>query len=187
MATPTASFIPVGGEETKVGLGWMTLKGGLLAHGGSGPGVRSNLYAHPASGRALALLTNSDNGEKLRSAFVDPIVQGWTGVTPVKLPRHADAGDVRPFVGIYETNADRYTIAAKAGTLTLRYHDKLSTYDNSNQDAPPRILFPLGDGNFEEDTTKHGGEPRRIRFVRPGIDGRMRFLASGTRLLARVS
>src|SRR5262249_44612454 len=56
MAKETTRFIsPL---TWRVGLGWMILPGGVLYHGGGGPGVSSVLYAHPESGRAFALLTN---------------------------------------------------------------------------------------------------------------------------------
>lgn len=187
MFQPTASFVPVGGIETSVGLGWMIMPGGLVGHGGSGPGVRSNLFAHPASGRALALLTNCDKGEALRAAFVDPILQSWTGLSPGMSPTRRSVADLEPYLGVYETNADRYTVVAHGGLLSLQVQDKLSTYDNSNQDVPPRIFYPLGDDSFEEGADRVGGQPQTIRFIRPGAGGKMHFLSSGNRLLARIS
>ena len=183
MMEPTAEFVPMGGVSEQVGLGWMVSPGGLLHHGGGGPGVRSQLYAHPASGRAVVLLTNSQNGDALHAAFLDPIVASWTGIEPAKRHRVGGRADPGPYVGTYENNADRYTISAHESGLALRTYDKLSTYDNSNQERPATALYPVGDDTFEGN--RADGSDVVMRFVRPDTRGQMRFLASGSRLLAR--
>jgi len=187
MLQPTASFVQIGATQTKVGLGWLIFPGGLLGHGGGGPGVSSQLYVHPASGRAVALLTNCDKGDALTTAFLQPIVQSWTGIKaqPLRAERQRGAWDPSPYVGTYENNADRYIVSASDGALALRTRDKLATYDNSNEETSPTLLYPVGSDTFavaeSEATSAHGP----IRFVRPATDGKMRFLASGERLLAR--
>jgi len=187
MMEPTAEFVPIGPSVTKVGLGWMITSGGVIGHGGSGPGVHSQLYAHPASGRAVALLTNCDKGEALISAFLDPIVESWGAVKPSKPRRQTGPVDPKPYVGIYESNADRYIVTAREGGLALRTRDLIDTYDNSaNADSPATDLYPLGNDTFEGRDTLPGGSDIAIRFVRPDSGGRMRFLASWDRLLARV-
>jgi hypothetical protein len=49
------------------------------------------------------------------------------------------------------------------------------------------MLHPVGDDTFEVGDTDPGRERRLIRFVRPDAGGRMRYLASWERLLARVA
>ncbi|WP_129781791.1 serine hydrolase domain-containing protein [Peristeroidobacter soli] len=183
MMEPTAEFVAIGTSVLKVGLGWMISAGGVLGHGGGGPGVRSQLYAHPASGRALALLTNCDKGEALKSAFLDPILESWTGIKHSRPHRLKGQVDPRPYQGTYENNADRYIVTAREGGLALRTADKLSTFDNSNQQRPAAALYPVGNDTFEGMTAT--GSELAIRFVRPDVRGQMRFLASGDRLLAR--
>lgn len=183
MMEPTAEFVSIGGSSLKVGLGWMVSPGGVLGHGGGGPGVRSQLYAHPASGRALALLTNCDKGEALKRAFIEPILESWTGIKRSRPRRLKGAVDPGSYVGTYENNADRYIVAAREGGLILRILDKLSTFDNSNQQRPATALYPVGDDSFEGASA--AGAEIAIRFVRPDARGQMRFLASGDRLLAR--
>lgn len=185
MTELTAEFVPVGGEGEKVGLGWMVLPGGVVGHGGSGPGVRSQVYAHPASGRAVALLTNCDKGGRLISAFLDPIVQSWTGIKrqePSIDPRPVDPA---PYVGIYEDVADRYTITREGDGLALRTSDKFMTYDNSVTLSPNIPLEPIGNDSFRAKPSSPASSERMIRFIRPGRDGKMRYLSSWGRLMAR--
>jgi len=190
MMEPSAEFVPVGPSVNKVGLGWMIFPGGVVGHGGGGPGVRANLFAHPASGRAAALLTNCDKGLALLSAFLDPIVQSWTGIKPSKPSRQSTASgpvDVAPYLGVYENNVDRYIITSIESGLALRVIDKIGTYDNSAQDVPATSLFPVGNDTFEGEARRPGGADMVIRFVRPGPEGQMKFLATATHLLARVA
>lgn len=183
MTEPTAEFVSIGAEALKVGLGWMISPGGVLGHGGGGPGVSSQLYAHPASGRAMALLTNCDKGDALRAAFLDPMLESWTGRKSSRPQRLGRAVDPKPYEGSYENNADRYIVTARDGGLALSTVDKLSTFDNSNQQRPATALYPVGNDTFEGMTATRSEVT--IRFVRPDARGQMRFLASGARLLAR--
>jgi hypothetical protein len=186
MMTPTAEFVPIGSYAEKIGLGWMILPGGVLSHDGGGPGVRSSLFAHPATGRAVALLTNCDKGSLLTSEFLDPIVRSWTGVKAPGPSRRIGTVDLAPYVGTYENNADRYVISAIDGGLALRTYDKLSTFDNSNQARPATLLFPVGSDTFEGKDGRVGAADWAIRFIRPDMSGNMHFLASWSRLLART-
>ena len=146
--------------------------------------MRSFLYAHPSTGRAVALLTNCDKGDAMKAAFLDPLLQSWTGIKPSKPQRLGAAVDPGPYAGIYENNADRYTVSAREGGLALQTQDKLSTFDNSNQERPATVLHPVGNDTFEG--SRPGGSEMMIRFVRPDARGQMRFLASDERLLARA-
>ncbi len=186
MMTPTAEFVTVGGHSEKIGLGWMIQPGGVLNHGGGGPGVRSELYAHPATGRVLALLTNCDKGSALTPAFLEPIIRSWTGIAPLPASRRIRAVDTRPYIGTYENNADRYVVTATKDGIDMRTYDKLSTFDNSDQEKPAKLLFPVGNDTFEGADGRAGASDWAIRFVRPDKAGKMRFLASWGRLLVRT-
>jgi len=189
MLEPTASFVQIGPTPVKVGLGWMIYPGGVVGHGGGGPGVSSQLYAHPASARAVALLTNCDKGEALTAAYLQPILESWTGLKAEKLQPKRIKGPWNPglYVGTYENNADRYIVSVQDDALALRTQDKLASYDNTKEETAATLLYPVGSDTFgvaaAGTTPTHGP----IRFVRPGADGKMRFLASGERLLARSS
>jgi len=189
MIEPTASFVQIGPTPVKVGLGWMIYPGGVVGHGGGGPGVSSQLYAHPASGRAVALLTNCDKGEALTTAYLAPILESWTGLKCEKLASKRKKGpwDPSPYVGTYENNADRYFVAVQDDALALRTQDKLATYDNTKEETAATLLYPVGSDTFAVAAAGTAPTHGPIRFVRPGADGKMRFLASGERLLARSS
>jgi hypothetical protein len=114
------------------------------------------------------------------SEFLDPIVRTWTGLPAPAASRRIEVGDTSPYVGTYENNADRYVVSPDAAGLAIRTYDKLATYDNSNQERPAMLLFPVGNDTFENAS-------RAVRFVRTDGTGRFRFLASWDRLLARTS
>ena len=185
MATPSAAFAPIGAWADEVGLGWMIQPGGVLSHGGSGPGVRSKLYAHPPSGRAMALLTNSDNGDQLIETFMDPIMRSWTGISPVEPPVDGRPVNLAPYVGVYEDIADRYRVDREADGLALRTADKFLTYDNSSDDKPPFFLEPIGNDTFRARADTPPADQRTIRFLRPRPDGKMQFVSSWGKLMAR--
>jgi CubicO group peptidase (beta-lactamase class C family) len=189
MIEPTASFVQIGPTRLKVGLGWMIYPGGVVGHGGGGPGVSSQLYAHPASGRAAALLTNCDKGEALTTAYLQPILESWTGIKSETLRSKRQQGpwDSSAYVGTYENNADRYIVSVRGDALTLHTQDKLASYDNSNEETAATLMYPVGSDTFAVAETGGTGTHGPIRFVRPAADGKMRFLASGERLLARSS
>src|SRR4029077_5799769 len=131
MAEPTTEFVSTPSQWRRVGLGWMILPGGLLNHGGSGPGVYSELYAHPKSQRVLALLRNCDRGGALDPAIVDPIVASWTGLKrPTPPLRLSNLVDTTAYEGTYENVCKRLDVISRDGGLALRVTDRLTSYDN---------------------------------------------------------
>ena len=189
MMEPTATFAAFGSAPaTKVGLGWMILPGGLLGHGGGGPGVRSQLYVHPASGKAATLLTNCDKGDVLQAAFMDPLTESWTGIKSVEPQRQSGPIDPTPYVGVYENNVERYIISAREGELALQTQDTIDTFDNfTGKESPAASLYPVGNDSFEGKATTPSGSRLAISFIRPNASGQMRFLSSWGRLLVRVN
>jgi CubicO group peptidase (beta-lactamase class C family) len=188
MTKPTAALVlPVGRH---VGLGWMILPGGVLNHSGGGPGVYSQLCAHPPSGRVLALLRNCDKGPSLDAVITNPIVDSWTGIkSPALPPRQSGSFDPKPYEGVYELSPLRAEVLARDAGLVLRFSWGARIYDNSvlADEAPAILLHPLGDHAFEvEGAILPQVATTEVRFV-PGPDGRMRFFAPlAAHLLARV-
>ncbi len=187
MLTKTVDYVRIGTEIYGYGLGWSIRPGGVVSHGGGGPGVRAMLVAHPESGRAAVLLTNCDRGDALIEAFLDPISRSWTGIgRTAELTPSGKRFDPARYVGTYENNADRFVIAGDASGLSLRTYDKIGTYDNSALERPAYPLRSMSDDVFERPARFAGGPATLMRFVRPAADGKMRFLADGGRLLARA-
>ena len=187
MATATASLVlPVG---WKVGLGWMIRPDGILTHGGGGPGIYSTLYAHPLSGRVMALLCNSDNGAGLDSVFAETLLQQWIGVAQVaKAERRGTVTDSACYEGVYELNPFRAEVRREDGRLTLRFSVTERLYDNMvlPNEVAAIPLKPLSGDCFEVEGMMLRPGKTEVRFV-PGRDGRMRFFAPfKAHLLARV-
>lgn len=188
MMARTAAFVAPAHD---MGLGWMILPGGVLTHSGSGPGVYSQLFAHRASGRAFALLTNCDMGHKINPLIVDPMLESWTGAKTESLERRGDAIDPAPFEGVYEDNLQRAEVLVSGGGLALNLRVKMDLYDNfTNATGREKwwlfTLYPLGDDRFEAEGSHPGVPSMELRFVQPGELGRMRYLAYGHCLLIRT-
>jgi len=187
MAEPTAALVLPAGW--KIGLGWMILPGGVLNHRGGGPGVNSELYAHPSSGRVIALLRNCDKGSTLDPLIIDPIVESWTGIksSAPQRPRNVRV-DPKPYEGVYELDPMRAEVFQRHGGLALRLSVSARIYDNLalTNEATDLPLHPLGDHAFEVEGLLFQTIEREVRFV-PGPDGRMRFFAPmRAHLLARL-
>jgi len=184
MMRPTVRMILPADQQW--GLGWMLLPDGLVHHGGGGPGVSSLLYAHPASGRVLALLTNCDKHGALEPAVVDPWLEAWTG-QPRKGPEPAVVASVdpSPYLGVYENVMLRFRVVEQDGGLAIAVTTKDQLYDNvSTAEPPPARLDPIGDDGFKG---APGSHLARIRFADPDPSGRMRVLAGAGFLLTRRS
>jgi len=166
------------------GLGWMLLPGGLLHHGGGGPGVSCVLYAHPASGRVVALLTTCDKHMALGPSMVDPLLEAWTGRSQRQPePPVVAAVDPAPYVGVYENVMLRFRVVAKDGGVAATVTTKTLLYDNTvTTEPPPLELQPLGNDEFKG---MPGTHLDRIRFAEPDASGRMQLLAGFGYVLTR--
>jgi CubicO group peptidase (beta-lactamase class C family) len=183
MTLPTARFLS---PACEVGLGWMILPHGVLHHGGGGPGIASCLYAHPASGRTVALLTNSDRHDALKADVIDPILESWTG-TREKPAKHCTGPmDINKYVGVYESDWIRADVAARTGGLTLKVNPNNYRYDNAPEGGYPEVpLHYLGCDTFAGSGMQPGLPNIEFRFVNPDEDGRMQVLGCLSRLLPR--
>ncbi len=86
-----------------------------------------------------------------------------------------------------DDDLQRAEVVARNGALAMTTRVKMDLYDSDKSGAaPPTLLYPVGDDGFQGDAEGPGRPATEVRFVKPGSDGRRRFLASGFRLLARV-
>jgi CubicO group peptidase (beta-lactamase class C family) len=190
MAQPTAKWWHP--QDWYWGLGWMIMPGGVLHHAGGGPGVYSVLYAHPSSGRVVALLMNSSGGDGIVRRFLDPILKSWTGLEKRALERVSTPVQVARYEGTYEGNLTRFEVSSQDGALGLRVIRKVFVTDNSPMapDGPTLPLYPVGDEIFKV-AAGQGAHPAfenfEVRFLHPDATGRMRYLGSPPMLLPRTS
>lgn len=157
------------------GLGWNLVPGGLLFHGGSGPGVHSVLYVHPESGRAVAMLTNRDNGSRIHAAVLGPILAEWTGLDwsnglypkpDITLPRNhcLEPDERKGFVGTYANNMWHVEVVERESGLGFKFLYAAQLYDNTNKNAEIITpMVPLSDNLFE--VNRPGFPGNVIRFM----------------------
>jgi CubicO group peptidase (beta-lactamase class C family) len=188
MARPTAKWWHP--SDWCWGLGWIIMPGGVLYHAGGGPGVYAVLYAHPDSGRVLSLLMNSHGGERVTTAFLDPIMETWTGLKK-STPQPQSLLDPKPYLGSYEGNLTRFEVTPRQDGLALRIVRKVLVTDQQAMDlgAPPVPLTALGNDVFK--VIESEGIPAALRnyemrFVQPDSQGRMRYLVAPPILLPRT-
>lgn len=186
MVQPTARFFYP--SDWQVGLGWMILPGNVLYHSGGGRGVVSLLYAHPESGRAVALLTNCDRGGALKATMVDPILESWTGIKPATLQRTSGPVDSALYEGIYENNLMRLEVSRSDESLIVRQGANGVRMSELYDTAPSAnaVLHPLGDHLFEAEYASPGAPRVEFQFVPSASGSDMRFMASNGLLLART-
>jgi CubicO group peptidase (beta-lactamase class C family) len=179
MMQPTAALVHPAGWHW--GLGWMILPGPVLHHSGGGPGVVSLLFAHPASGSAVALLMNCDrNARALKQAILNPIVESWTGLAQFVPPTRVDFPvDPGIYAGVYHNNRMRYRVAAAEQGLLIQIGAR-----GLEPNATGR-LHSIGEHLFEAEFIAPALPTTELRFVQPDARGRMSFLATEYRLLAR--
>lgn len=77
----------------------------VLEHGGDGPGYRQELMLVPGKRFAIALLTNGDGGDQLRSElfYKDWVLRRFAGLSNLPAPpRILSASELAPYEGRYE-------------------------------------------------------------------------------------
>lgn len=185
MREPTARMVQPAGWSW--GLGWMIMPGGVLSHSGGGPGISSALYAHPTSGRVLALLTNCDRWEALHPSIVDPILLSWTGAAKQKHPEPETPQDQTSYTGVFENQLMSIEVFNKDAGLCLRTKYKKRAHELESVTGYPSItLTPTGRGTFVGSEWIPGMPNMQFQFIEPAEDGRMQYLAFMFRLLART-
>jgi CubicO group peptidase (beta-lactamase class C family) len=173
------------GWDLDMGLGWMISGGGVVNHAGGGPGVFSILYAHPASGWALAILTNSAHGYRVAQDIAAPMLARFgvraAGDLDVPPPLTDPLPNLAPYVGTYEDVLTRFEVASGADGLTLVRTKKFADCETDQlMPSPPVRLIAVGDDKFliaEDERAFEGAE--MVVFRTPAADGRMTFLGYG--------
>jgi CubicO group peptidase (beta-lactamase class C family) len=175
-----------GAGFTDFGLGWQLMPNGILTHGGGGPGILSTLYLHPASGTAIAVLTNAAHGNAVTAELVRPLVESWGGriasdVAADLVKQATDAPvDPAPYVGTYEGIATAVRIIPQGTGIALTTRSKFKIYDSTSlAETKPVVLRPIKDGQFALGTAV-------ISFVNPDRAGKMGHIAMGGRLAKRT-
>ena len=183
MAQETTGFISP--HTWRVGLGWMILSGGVLFHGGGGPGVCSSLYAHPESGKAFALLTNCSKYGAFDKALVEPLLESW-GATFDPLMPIEGAFDSAPYEGSYENQLFRFEVYREGSQLFARMVPRQDLYETDNAQGPVFELKRAGEHLFQMNMNGVA-HPFPLAFVAPDASGKMQRLGSMVRIFNRVA
>lgn len=182
MTTETRSFAsPLG---WRMGLGWMLLPGGVVYHGGGGPGVVSELFAQPSSGRVFALLTNCSKFGALTPSIVNPILASWDAAPAVPTPMPV-VGDTNAYEGAYENQLTRWEIFRDGETLSAQVRPKIELFETDNVAYPTYELKRIGDHLFQP-MVNGVAAGYAIALIDPGPDGLMRRLGTAARIFNRV-
>jgi CubicO group peptidase (beta-lactamase class C family) len=168
----------------RVGLGWMIWPGGVVFHGGGGPGVSSVLYAHPESGRAFALLTNCSKYGAFDATLVNPLLESWGSVVD-PLTAVERAYDASAYEGCFENQLFRFDIYRDGDRLLARMAPKQGLYETENATAPVFELALVGDDLFEM-SLNGVAHPLPLAFVKPDATGKMQRLGAMARIFNRV-
>jgi CubicO group peptidase (beta-lactamase class C family) len=165
-------------------IGWERSPGGLLHHGGGGPGIVSMLVTHPASQTAIVVLTNADYGASVLADLMKPFLKTRLGLDTFAPAPKALANqtiDPAPYVGIYENSSVVHEIATKDGRLTWTAYGRAS-YDRGarTERLPTKELAAAGDGRFLTSDTTY------IKFVDPDASGKSRYLQQDLWLYRRT-
>lgn len=182
MAQETTGFISP--HNWRVGLGWMILEGGVLFHGGGGPGVNSALYAHPESGKAFALLTNCSKYGAFDATLVDPILESWGSTAAPLTPIEGDF-DTAPYEGSFENQLFRFDIYREGDQLCARMVARQDVYETDNAQAPAFLLKRAGEDLFQM-SMSGVAHPFPLAFVNPDASGKMQRLGAMVRIFNRV-
>lgn len=182
MARETTGFLsPI---TWRVGLGWMIHPGGVLFHGGGGPGVSSVLYAHPESGRAFALLTNCSKNGVFDARLIEPILESWgAGIEPLK-PAEATF-DAAAYEGSFENQIYRFDIFREGGQLSARMAARLDLYETDSAQAPVFQLTRVGDHLFQM-SLNGVASAFPLAFANPDATGKMQRMGGMARIFNRV-
>ncbi|NIJ39378.1 CubicO group peptidase (beta-lactamase class C family) [Sphingopyxis panaciterrae] len=182
MATETARFASP--ATWRVGLGWLLLPGGVLSHGGGGPGVNSILYAHPESGRTFALLTNCSRHGPFDAPLIEPLLASW-GAAVEPLAPVDGAFDAAAYEGSFQNQIYRFDVFREGGRLSARMVARFAVYETDSARAPIYQLERVGDHLFRMSLN---GEANAfpLAFVDPDANGKMQRMGSMARIFNRI-
>jgi len=174
------------------GLAWNLYPNSIVNHGGGGPGIISELFVHPPSQTAIAVLTNSAHGQTVIEEIADPILRDTAHISaadlnPVNLTRDlvqqaTDAPvDPDPYVGQYESIATIIRVVKHGNGIAQQMQNKFKYYETMSLEPGPLVpLRPIGGGRF----VGGGGV---VWFLDPDTSGKTHVLNSGVSAYRRVS
>jgi hypothetical protein len=93
-----------------------------FSHGGANEGFRNEMFAFPARGQAVVIMTNSDSGGNVMGPWLTAIAQtyGWPGFErKIIKPAAMRPGELAAYVGTYVLDKDTITIREHAGGQSL--------------------------------------------------------------------
>jgi CubicO group peptidase (beta-lactamase class C family) len=165
-------FAVTGPQTFDCTIAWQHL-GGLLHHGGGGPGIISLLVTHPESSTAIVVLTNADYGVSAVADLVRPFVKTRLGIDTFPDPPKATPGlavDAARYVGKYENSSVVHEVTATANGLSWTAYGRES-YDAGSraEHLPVQTLIAAGEDRFLAGTSV-------IKFYEPLASGAMRYL-----------
>ena len=171
------------------GLGWMlSARPGVVEHGGDTIGVAAMLRMVPASGVAVAVLTNGGNAGPLISGIIDPLLEELAAIPPQPpLPAPDPDGrvaDHERYVGRYQTRpADHDVTLDEAGRLWLTSssrNEALTMEETAGVASDPdrHELRPAG-GDIFVRTDPSGAAAGAVEFLGHDATGRARLLHTG--------
>jgi CubicO group peptidase (beta-lactamase class C family) len=176
---------------SNIGLSWsitMLDSTKMISHGGGTNGQASYLRIIPSRKFAVAIFTNSDEGDLLCDEIANLAMKAFTGLTiPEAIPMDIPEEKLQPFVARYDSASDICDIYVKEGGLMLQYIPKggFPTPESPAPQAPP----PVRMGVYAEDRVISLDEPMknaRGEFLR-SPDGKITWLRFGGRIHARVN
>jgi hypothetical protein len=174
------------------GLAWNLYPGGIVNHGGGGPGIIGELFVHPASQTAIAVLTNSAHGQTVIEEIAEPILQEVAHLSAADLnPGNLMRGlaqqatdapvDPAPYVGQYESIASIVRVVKQGNGIAQQMQNKFKYYETMSLEPSPLVpLRPIGRGRF-------AAGQGVVWFFDPDASGQMRLMNTGVSGYRRVS
>jgi CubicO group peptidase (beta-lactamase class C family) len=182
MATETSRFAAP--ANLAVGLGWMLLPGGVLHHSGGGPGVAAELYAHPATGRAFALLMNSTQFRYFKPSIIDPILESW-GALEVPAQPLPPPDNTEPYEGLFGSSLITMAFFSEGGQFKARMGTRLAMYESMTDAAPGVDMVRIGQDLFQVTGLLGSPAAQEIGFAEPDATGRMQTICYYGRIMRR--
>lgn len=143
----------------------------ILRHGGSATGYRSDLLWLPEHGVGAVILTNSDAGSALRSAFRRRLLEVLFDAEPVIAADLAQQAR-RSKAGRLEERAELQVPPdpAQAGQLAARYHNAVLGQIEVRHEGG-QTVFDFGGWDSEVATRQHAGGAVTFVTISPGEEG----------------
>ncbi|MGW6449386.1 serine hydrolase domain-containing protein [Lentzea sp. NPDC055074] len=113
-----------GGGVTGWGLGWMLYPDGVVGHTGVAKGHKAYLRVVPASGTAVAVLTNSAHSEPLAHEIFTGLLKEVATKAPPTPAENPGPIDAARMCGTYRTQLYDITLAVEGGRAVLIYQPR---------------------------------------------------------------